>query len=103
MTDDAHHAFVHQFLRHRGGGFGVGRVVFAFQFEHDFPAAQREPGGVDFIQRQSGTVLIVLAQVRLRTGERGGLADQYHLIVTILPRLVAAPRNQRRYGYCHPT
>ena len=103
MADDAGHPFVHQLGCHRGGGFRVGRVIFALQFERDFLAAQREPGGVDFIQRQARTVFVVLAQMRLRTGERRSLADQHHLIVAILLRLVAASRNQRRYCYCHPT
>ena len=67
-----------------------------FSLEHDLLAAQGESGGVDFIQRQARAVFVVLAQMRLGAGERGGLANQHDLaVVAILLWLVAASRDQR--------
>jgi hypothetical protein len=75
VADDAIHLGVDQLLRHRRALFRIGLVVLAEQFEGHHGAADFQLLGIGFLDGQAGAVFVVLAQVRLRTGERCRMAD----------------------------
>jgi hypothetical protein len=78
VADNAGDLGVDQLLRHGVADLRIGLIVFGEQFELDLLAAEADPGGVGFVDREAGAVLVVLAQVRDAAGERGDAADLDH-------------------------
>ena len=99
VTHHAPHPQIHQALGHRGGGAGVGLVVFRHQFETDLLAAQGEAGGVGVLQGEAGAILLVLAQVGDGAGKRAGKADLHHHFGPGAPRHEQAGQGE---GAHHP-
>ena len=107
MADHADHAGIDQPLGNLGAHFRVALVIFRYQLETDFPAADFHPGGIDVVDRQPGTLLDILAQMRNRAGQRRSLANANDL-GPVVPRLagrrlclLSAPASKqhcRRHG-----
>jgi len=75
VADDAGDPGVHQLLRDDGSGLGIGLIVLAHQLEFHFGAADRHALRVELLDRQPRAVVVVLAEMRLRAGQRRHLAD----------------------------
>jgi hypothetical protein len=69
MADHSADLVVHQFLRDDSRGPGIGLIVFADQFEMRFAPADHNTLCIGIVYRHACTILIVLAQVCLRSGQ----------------------------------
>ena len=75
MADHAGDLGIDQLLRHGRALLGIRLVVFRDQLELDLLAVDDHVLGVGVIDRHAGTVLIILAQVRLRARGWPDVAD----------------------------
>ena len=78
MADNPVNLGVDQLLRHDGPLLRVGRVVFGEQFELDLGATHFHTRGVQFLDGETSAILVILAQVGLRTGHRRDMAELDH-------------------------
>ena len=98
MPYHAHHAGIHQFLRHNRALFRVARIVFTHQRQFHFFAADKQIAfGIDFLNRQGHAVFIVFTQVGDAAGFGGAAAD-FHADFICCQR--AASRAVLRGGRC---
>ena len=80
MTDDAVDLGIDQLLRGGSALLRIGRVVFLDQFELDLLAVDHRALGVELVDRHLGAVLVVLAVIGLRAGQRRREADLHDLL-----------------------
>jgi hypothetical protein len=77
VTDHRIDARIGQLLRHRGALTRIGLIVLAQQLELRHRVADPEILGIQILDCQARTVFIVLAQMRLRTGQRCHMAQPH--------------------------
>ena len=75
MADDTGDLGVDQLLRDDGALLRVGLIVLGDELELDLGAGDFNALAVELVDRHARGILVVLAQVRLRTGERRHVAD----------------------------
>ena len=70
MTHDTDHFGVNQFLGNRRADFRIGLIVFFQEFKFNLGATDGDAFCIGFVNRQLGTVFIVLAKVSDAAGQR---------------------------------
>ena len=78
MADDADDVGIDQLLGGGGALLGIRGVVLREQLEAHLLAADLELLGIELLDRQAGAVLVVLAEVRDRAGQRRDMPDLDH-------------------------
>ncbi|ETP61246.1 hypothetical protein BDSB_26260 [Burkholderia dolosa PC543] len=80
MADHGDDLVVDELLRNLRGLARVGRVVLRVQLQRDLLAADRQPFRVDFLDRETCAVLVVLAEVGDAARRRFDAADLHDLV-----------------------
>jgi hypothetical protein len=75
VPDHRGHPGIDELLRHQGADLGIALVVLAHHPEDDGLAADLHLAIVGLLDRERHAVLVVLALVRDRAGERARVAD----------------------------
>ena len=75
MADHSGNFGINQFLRNRGTDFRVGLIVFGHEFDAQYFAVNLDFLGIGLIDREAHAILVVLAQMRDRTGQRPRVGD----------------------------
>ena len=75
MADHAIDLGIDELLGNDGTLFRIRLIVFTDQFELDLGATDFQGLSVQVLDRQTGTVFVVLAEVGLRAGHRGDVTN----------------------------
>ena len=78
MADNPIDLGIHQLLGNDGALLRIRLIIFGQQFKLDLGAPDFHPFRVQLLDGQHGAILVVLAQMGLRTGHWGNVAELDH-------------------------